>query len=52
MKIVLIVYDKKKQDMVQFMIVYKDILSYYELYVMGMIGLKIQEVIGLFIECF
>lgn len=52
MKIVLIVYDCKKILMIKLVIVYKYILEKYELYVIGMIGMKVMEVIGLFVYCF
>lgn len=46
MKIVLIVYDKKKKDMIEFLKKYKDILVKYELIVIGEIGRLVLEVIG------
>lgn len=52
MKIALIAHDKKKQDMVQFTIAYRDILKNHDLYATGTTGLKIQEATGLQIERF
>jgi methylglyoxal synthase len=47
MKIALIAHDKKKADMIQFVIAYKAILEKHELYATGTTGLRIQEATGL-----
>jgi methylglyoxal synthase len=47
MKIALIAHDKKKADMIQFVIAYKAILEKHELYATGTTGLRIQETTGL-----
>ena len=50
MKIALIAHDKKKDDMVQFTIAYKHILSQHQLYATGTTGSRIQESTGLSIH--
>lgn len=50
MKIALIAHDKKKDDMVQFTIAYKHILSQHQLYATGTTGSRIQEATGLSIH--
>ncbi|MCD7033389.1 methylglyoxal synthase [Metabacillus sp. GX 13764] len=52
MKIALIAHDKKKNDMVQFSIAYKEILKNHELFATGTTGLRIQEATGLAIHRF
>ncbi|WP_455661214.1 methylglyoxal synthase [Pradoshia sp.] len=47
MKIALIAHDKKKDNMVQFAIAYKHILSQHQLFATGTTGLRIQEATGL-----
>ncbi|KMY44186.1 methylglyoxal synthase [Bacillus sp. FJAT-27916] len=47
MKIALIAHDKKKDDMIQFAIAYKHILSKQQLFATGTTGLKIMEATGL-----
>lgn len=47
MKIALIAHDKKKDDMIQFAIAYKHVLSKNELFATGTTGLKIMEATGL-----
>ncbi len=47
MKIALIAHDKKKDNMVQFAIAYKHILSQHQLYATGTTGSRIQEATGL-----
>ncbi|MED3646065.1 methylglyoxal synthase [Halalkalibacterium halodurans] len=43
MRIALIAHDKKKDEMVQFTIAYKDVLKDHELYATGTTGMKIME---------
>ena len=50
MKIALIAHDKKKDDLVQFTIAYKHILSQHQLFATGTTGLRIQEATGLSIH--
>ncbi|RAK22137.1 methylglyoxal synthase [Anoxybacillus vitaminiphilus] len=52
MKIALIAHDKKKADMIQFVIAYKAILEKHELYATGTTGLRIHEATGLPIHRF
>ena len=47
MKIALIAHDKKKDDMVQFTLAYKPILSQHQLFATGTTGSRIQEATGL-----
>ncbi len=47
MKIALIAHDKKKDDMVQFTLAYKSILSQHQLFATGTTGSRIQEATGL-----
>lgn len=47
MKIALIAHDKKKDDMVQFTLAYKPILSEHQLFATGTTGSRIQEATGL-----
>ncbi|MFJ5965098.1 MULTISPECIES: methylglyoxal synthase [unclassified Bacillus (in: firmicutes)] len=52
MKIALIAHDKKKSDMVQFAIAYRDILADHTLYATGTTGLRVKEATGLRIHRF
>mgnify|MGYP001411099588 CR=1 FL=1 len=52
MNIALIAHDKKKQDMVQFVIAYREILSKHQLFATGTTGKKIQEATGLSVHRF
>ncbi|MGX9133849.1 methylglyoxal synthase [Rummeliibacillus sp. JY-2-4R] len=47
MKIALIAHDKKKDDMVQFVIAYRDILSQHALFATGTTGQRIIDATGL-----
>lgn len=47
MKIALIAHDKKKPEMVNFAIAYKEVLKKHDLYATGTTGLKVHEAIGL-----
>lgn len=47
MKIALIAHDRKKDEMVEFAIAHKDILSKYELVGTGTTGLRVSEATGL-----
>lgn len=52
MKIALIAHDKKKEEMVELAIAYKDILSEHELFATGTTGHRIIEATGLPIHRF
>ena len=52
MNIALIAHDKKKQDMVQFVIAYREILLKHQLFATGTTGKKIQEATGLSVHRF
>lgn len=52
MNIALIAHDKKKQDMVQFVIAYREILSKHQLFATGTTGKKIKEATGLSVHRF
>ncbi|MEW4103840.1 methylglyoxal synthase [Bacillus altitudinis] len=47
MNIALIAHDKKKSDMIQFAIAYRDILADHTLYATGTTGLRVKEATGL-----
>ncbi|MGE7112231.1 methylglyoxal synthase [Lysinibacillus pakistanensis] len=47
MKIALIAHDRKKDNLVQFAIAYKDILNEHHLYATGTTGLRVIEATGL-----
>lgn len=52
MKIALIAHDKKKSDLVQFVLAYQPIIKEHELFATGTTGLRIEEATGLNIHCF
>ncbi|MBU8784854.1 MULTISPECIES: methylglyoxal synthase [Bacillus] len=52
MKIALIAHDRKKQDMIQLVTAYQNILKKHELFATGTTGLKIMEATGLSIVRF
>jgi methylglyoxal synthase len=52
MKIALIAHDKKKTDLVQFVMAYQPIFKNHELFATGTTGLRIQEASGLSIHRF
>lgn len=52
MRIALIAHDKKKDDMVEFSLAYKDILAEHELYATGTTGTRILEATGLSVTLF
>ncbi|MDR0124989.1 MULTISPECIES: methylglyoxal synthase [Bacillus] len=52
MNIALIAHDKKKSDMIQFAIAYRDILADHTLYATGTTGLRVKEATGLPIHRF
>lgn len=52
MKIALIAHDRKKDNLIDFSIAYKDILEEHELYATGTTGLLISEATGLSITRF
>lgn len=52
MNIALIAHDKKKSDMVNFCIAYKDILGNHRLYATGTTGRLVTEATGLNVHCF
>ncbi len=52
MRIALIAHDKKKDDMVEFSLAYKDILAEHELYATGTTGTRISEATGLSVTLF
>ncbi len=52
MKIALIAHDKKKTDLVQFVLAYKPIFEEHELFATGTTGLRIQEASGLNVHRF
>ncbi|MDM5298512.1 methylglyoxal synthase [Bacillus pumilus] len=52
MNIALIAHDKKKSDMIQFAIAYRDILADHTLYATGTTGLRVKEATGLHIHRF
>lgn len=47
MNIALIAHDKKKSDMIQFAIAYRDLLAVHTLYATGTTGLRVKEATGL-----
>ncbi|RIV25685.1 methylglyoxal synthase [Alicyclobacillaceae bacterium I2511] len=47
MNIALIAHDKKKADLVNFVLAYQSIFSHYELFATGTTGLRIAEATGL-----
>ncbi|MCM2674355.1 methylglyoxal synthase [Alkalicoccobacillus plakortidis] len=52
MRIALIAHDKKKDDMVEFTLAYKDILAEHELYATGTTGTRITAATGLPVTLF
>lgn len=52
MKIALIAHDRKKDNLIQFAIAYRDILAEHDLYATGTTGLLISEETGLTITRF
>ncbi|MGD6976738.1 methylglyoxal synthase [Bacillus altitudinis] len=52
MNIALIAHDKKKSDMIQFAIAYRDILADHTLYATGTTGLRVKEATGLTVHRF
>lgn len=52
MNIALIAHDKKKDDLVQFALAYKDIFAKHRLYATGTTGMRISEATGLEITRF
>ncbi|KIL27496.1 Methylglyoxal synthase [Bacillus altitudinis] len=52
MNIALIAHDKKKSDMIQFAIAYRDLLADHTLYATGTTGLRVKEATGLPIHRF
>lgn len=52
MNIALIAHDKKKSDMIQFAIAYRDLLADHTLYATGTTGLRVKEATGLPVHCF
>ncbi|MBZ5751493.1 MULTISPECIES: methylglyoxal synthase [Metabacillus] len=52
MKIALIAHDKKKSDLVQFVMAYLPIFEDHQLYATGTTGLRIQEASGLAVHRF
>ncbi|MCL6796487.1 methylglyoxal synthase [Bacillus altitudinis] len=52
MNIALIAHDKKKSDMIQFAIAYRDLLADHTLYATGTTGLRVKEATGLPIQRF
>ncbi|MFK3936304.1 methylglyoxal synthase [Alkalihalobacillus sp. NPDC078783] len=52
MRIALIAHDKKKDDMVEFSLAYKDTLAEHELYATGTTGTRITEATGLSVTLF
>ncbi len=52
MKIALIAHDRKKNNLVEFAIAYRDILAEHELYATGTTGQKIMDATGLSITRF
>lgn len=52
MNIALIAHDKKKDDLVRFVIAYKDIFAKHKLYGTGTTGLRVMEATGLEVERF
>lgn len=52
MKIALIAHDKKKTDLVQFVMAYQPIFKNHELFATGTTGLRIQEASGLHVHRF
>ena len=52
MYIALIAHDRKKEEMVQFTIAYRDLLAQHTLYATGTTGRKVIEATGLSIHCF
>ncbi|MDQ0228777.1 methylglyoxal synthase [Metabacillus malikii] len=52
MKIALIAHDKKKTDLVQFVLAYKPIFEDHELFATGTTGLRVQEASGLNVHRF
>ena len=51
MKIALIAHDKKKQEIINLAVLYKDVLAEHELFATGTTGKYISEATGLDIEC-
>ncbi|MFS0656549.1 methylglyoxal synthase [Bacillus sp. 179-C3.3 HS] len=52
MKIALIAHDKKKSDMIQFAIAYREILADHTLYATGTTGSRVKEATALPVQCF
>lgn len=52
MKIALIAHDKKKDDMIEFVKRYQDILKKYDLYATGTTGKLITEAVGVKVQRF
>jgi len=52
MKIALIAHDKMKQEIIDFVTKYRDVLSKHELFATGTTGHRIIEATGLNIKCF
>lgn len=52
MKIALIAHDKKKNDMVQFVTAYRDILAQHDLYATGTTGQRVIDATGLSVHRF
>lgn len=52
MKIALIAHDKKKNDLVQFVLAYQPIFKEHQLFATGTTGLRIQEATGLSVHRF
>lgn len=52
MHIALIAHDRKKEEMVQFTIAYRDLLAQHTLYATGTTGRKVIEATDLSIHCF
>lgn len=52
MKIALIAHDKKKDDMVQFVTAYRDILAQHDLFATGTTGQRVIDATGLYVTRF
>lgn len=52
MKIALVAHDKKKDDIVEFVLRYKDIFEQHELFATGTTGRLISEIVGLKVHRF
>lgn len=52
MRIALIAHDKKKKDLVEFAVAYKEILKEHELFATGTTGTRVSEATGLDITLF